>query len=205
MNHRQSLPVAPILTARQLGASATERHTDARPAMTTASDGCTTRCRRATRRPTACCGWSTGPAPPAGICAADWPKWPKSFDLSDSELLVVWLCSGGGRIQVELAAAIGISPAQMSGMVERLRLAGPGGHAPAGDGPPPAGLANDRRPAKELFVWHSRESTSNELAAVRRQRRALSRPTTQQRRPNAADERLRRRPLKQKADRCRCR
>src|SRR5206468_2576310 len=45
-------------------------------------------------------------------------------ELSDTELLVVWLCSGGGRIQVELALAIGISPAQMSGMVERLRSRG---------------------------------------------------------------------------------
>lgn len=41
-------------------------------------------------------------------------------DLSDSELLVVWLCGGPGRVQVELAAAIGVSPAQMSGLVERL-------------------------------------------------------------------------------------
>lgn len=44
--------------------------------------------------------------------------------LSDGELLVVWLCRGGGRVQVELAAAIGVSPAQMSGMVERLRSRG---------------------------------------------------------------------------------
>ena len=44
--------------------------------------------------------------------------------LSDTELLVVWLCSGGGRVQVDLAGAIGISPAQMSGMVERLRSRG---------------------------------------------------------------------------------
>lgn len=41
-------------------------------------------------------------------------------DLSDSELLVVWLCGGEGRVQVELAAAVGVSPAQMSGLVERL-------------------------------------------------------------------------------------
>lgn len=46
------------------------------------------------------------------------------FELSDTELLVVWLCSGGGRIQVELAGAIGVSPAQMSGLVERLRSRG---------------------------------------------------------------------------------
>src|SRR5262245_19472075 len=44
--------------------------------------------------------------------------------LSDTELLVIWLCSGGGRVQVDLAGAIGISPAQMSGMVERLRSRG---------------------------------------------------------------------------------
>jgi DNA-binding MarR family transcriptional regulator len=42
-------------------------------------------------------------------------------DLSDAELLVLWFCHGGGQVQVELAAAIGISPAQMSGVVERLR------------------------------------------------------------------------------------
>jgi DNA-binding MarR family transcriptional regulator len=48
----------------------------------------------------------------------------ESIDLSDSELLVVWLCNGGGRIQVELAGALGISPAQMSGLVERLRSRG---------------------------------------------------------------------------------
>jgi DNA-binding MarR family transcriptional regulator len=46
------------------------------------------------------------------------------FDLSDAELLVVWLCHGGGHVQVELAGAIGISPAQMSGLVERLRARG---------------------------------------------------------------------------------
>jgi DNA-binding MarR family transcriptional regulator len=44
--------------------------------------------------------------------------------LSDTELLVLWLCSGGDRVQVDLAGVIGISPAQMSGMVERLRSRG---------------------------------------------------------------------------------
>jgi DNA-binding MarR family transcriptional regulator len=48
----------------------------------------------------------------------------QTLDLSDTELMVVWLCSGGGRVQVDLAGAIGISPAQMSGMVERLRSRG---------------------------------------------------------------------------------
>jgi DNA-binding MarR family transcriptional regulator len=44
--------------------------------------------------------------------------------LSDTELLVVWLCSADGHVQVEIAAAIGVSPAQMSGLVERLRSRG---------------------------------------------------------------------------------
>ncbi len=47
-----------------------------------------------------------------------------AFELSDNELMVLWLCTGGGRVQVELAGAIGISPAQMSGLVERLRSRG---------------------------------------------------------------------------------
>src|SRR5262245_30988232 len=48
----------------------------------------------------------------------------ESVDLSDNELLVIWLCSDGGRVQVELAGAIGVSAAQMSGIVERLRARG---------------------------------------------------------------------------------
>jgi DNA-binding MarR family transcriptional regulator len=47
-----------------------------------------------------------------------------ALDLSDTELMVVWLCSGGGRVQIDLAAATGISPAQMSGLMERLRSRG---------------------------------------------------------------------------------
>src|SRR4051812_24468900 len=43
------------------------------------------------------------------------------LDLSDTELIVVWMCSGEGRVQVDLAGSTGISPAQMSGLVERLR------------------------------------------------------------------------------------
>lgn len=46
------------------------------------------------------------------------------FDLTDTELLVVWLCSGSGRVQVELAGSLGVSPAQMSGLAERLRSRG---------------------------------------------------------------------------------
>jgi DNA-binding MarR family transcriptional regulator len=51
--------------------------------------------------------------------------------LSDAELLVVWLCDDQGPglatselAQVELALAVGVSPAQMSGTVERLRQRG---------------------------------------------------------------------------------
>ena len=47
-----------------------------------------------------------------------------AFDLTDNELLIVWLCRGTGRVQFELAAAIGVSPAQMSGIVERLGTRG---------------------------------------------------------------------------------
>lgn len=46
--------------------------------------------------------------------------------LSDNEVLVLWLAEGvaGGLVQGDLATAIGISPAQMSGIVERLRKRG---------------------------------------------------------------------------------
>lgn len=44
--------------------------------------------------------------------------------LSDTELLVLWVCTGGGRVQIELAGEIGVSPAQTSGMVERLHSRG---------------------------------------------------------------------------------
>jgi DNA-binding MarR family transcriptional regulator len=47
--------------------------------------------------------------------------------LTDSELLTIWLClddEGGGMVQGELATALGVSPAQMSGIVERLRQRG---------------------------------------------------------------------------------
>src|SRR5687768_15747008 len=46
------------------------------------------------------------------------------LELSDTELLVLWVCSGGGRVQIELAGEIGVSPAQTSGMVERLHSRG---------------------------------------------------------------------------------
>jgi MarR family transcriptional regulator, lower aerobic nicotinate degradation pathway regulator len=46
--------------------------------------------------------------------------------LSDSELFTIWLCLGeeGGMVQGALATALGVSPAQMSGIVERLRQRG---------------------------------------------------------------------------------
>jgi DNA-binding MarR family transcriptional regulator len=47
-----------------------------------------------------------------------------AFDLTDTELLVVWLCSAGACVQIELAGAIGVSPSQMSGLAERLRSRG---------------------------------------------------------------------------------
>jgi DNA-binding MarR family transcriptional regulator len=47
-----------------------------------------------------------------------------SVGLSDAEVLVVWLCGPRGMVQGDLAAAIGVSPALMSGTVERLRQKG---------------------------------------------------------------------------------
>jgi DNA-binding MarR family transcriptional regulator len=44
--------------------------------------------------------------------------------LSDAEVLVVWLCAPRGMVQGDLATAIGVSPALMSGTVERLRQQG---------------------------------------------------------------------------------
>jgi DNA-binding MarR family transcriptional regulator len=46
--------------------------------------------------------------------------------LTDCELFTIWLCLGdeGGLVQGALAAALGVSPAQMSGIVERLRQRG---------------------------------------------------------------------------------
>ncbi|MEX2176228.1 MAG: MarR family winged helix-turn-helix transcriptional regulator [Pirellulaceae bacterium] len=49
------------------------------------------------------------------------------IDLSDAELLVIWLCaesSAQGMVQGDLATAVGVSPAQMSGTAERLRRLG---------------------------------------------------------------------------------
>ena len=46
-----------------------------------------------------------------------------AVQLSDAELLVVWLCSEAsshGMVQGDLAIAIGVSPALMSGLVQRL-------------------------------------------------------------------------------------
>ncbi len=46
-----------------------------------------------------------------------------AVQLSDAELLVVWLCGDAatpGMVQGDLAVAIGVSPALMSGLVQRL-------------------------------------------------------------------------------------
>ena len=47
-----------------------------------------------------------------------------AIGLSDAEVLVVWLCTARGMVQGDLATAIGVSPALMSGTVERLRQQG---------------------------------------------------------------------------------
>jgi DNA-binding MarR family transcriptional regulator len=49
------------------------------------------------------------------------------WELSDSEILILWLCwqpGKAGRVQGELATALGISPAQTSALVEGLRKRG---------------------------------------------------------------------------------
>ena len=51
----------------------------------------------------------------------------RPWDLRDTEFWVLWLCSRfapSGVVQHELAAAAGVSEAQMSGVVERLRQNG---------------------------------------------------------------------------------
>jgi len=73
------------------------------------------------------------PAFAAKDCRSD-----RALDLSDTELIVVWLCSGVGACKSIWRLRTGISPAQMSGLVERLRsrglvaIASPGA-GPAGD------------------------------------------------------------------------
>ena len=78
-------------------------------------------------------------------------------DLSDAELLVVWLASdrgGQGMVQGDLAAAIGVSPALMSGLVERLRQ---------------RGLVEVQRSAvdRRRQVWRTTEQGRQVLAALR--------------------------------------
>ena len=51
----------------------------------------------------------------------------RPWNLRDTEFWVLWLCgrsASGGVVQHELAAAAGVSEAQMSGVVERLRQNG---------------------------------------------------------------------------------
>ena len=49
------------------------------------------------------------------------------WELSDSEMLILWLCwqpGKSGRVQGDLASSLGISPAQTSALVEGLRQRG---------------------------------------------------------------------------------
>ena len=52
----------------------------------------------------------------------------RRFDLSEAECLILWLCATqahhAGSSQQDLAGAVGVSPAQMSSLVERLRKRG---------------------------------------------------------------------------------
>jgi DNA-binding MarR family transcriptional regulator len=51
----------------------------------------------------------------------------RPWKIRDTEFLVLWLCdrfAAQGVVQHELAAAVGVSEAQMSGLVERLRQNG---------------------------------------------------------------------------------
>jgi DNA-binding MarR family transcriptional regulator len=86
----------------------------------------------------------------------------EAFDLSDHDLLVVWLCGGAGRVQVDLAAAVGVSPAQMSGIVERLRK---------------RGLVAMHRSTldRRRQVWRASESGTALVAEARLQLRRLAR------------------------------
>jgi MarR family 2-MHQ and catechol resistance regulon transcriptional repressor len=84
-------------------------------------------------------------------------------ELTDGELLVIWLCSGDaeGLIQGELAEAIGISPAQMSSVAERLRQRGL--------------LAMERSPLdRRRQVWRSTPAGRGLLAALQLQLLALA-------------------------------
>lgn len=79
--------------------------------------------------------------------------------LSDAELLVVWLAGdrgGPGMVQGDLATAIGVSPALMSGLVERLRQ---------------RGLVEVQRSAvdRRRQVWRTTEQGRQLLAALRPQ------------------------------------
>ena len=52
----------------------------------------------------------------------------QGFDLTEAECLILWLCATRaqhtGSSQQDLATAVGVSPAQMSSLVERLRKRG---------------------------------------------------------------------------------
>jgi DNA-binding MarR family transcriptional regulator len=64
-------------------------------------------------------------------------KHATSATFNDSEFLLLWTChraGGDGTAQCELASAAGLSPGQVSGVVERLRVRGLlRAHRPAAD------------------------------------------------------------------------
>lgn len=85
------------------------------------------------------------------------------IELTDSELLVVWLCRSpaAGLVQGDLAEAVGISPAQMSSVAERLRQRGL--------------LAMQRSPLdRRRQVWHSTPAARGLLTALHPQLAALA-------------------------------
>jgi DNA-binding MarR family transcriptional regulator len=110
-------------------------------------------------------------------------------DLTEHELLAIWLCASAGRAQGELAATLGISPAQMSGLVERLRARGlverewlthdrrrhvwrtsAGGREVLASAVPPL-----QELARELVRW-LREEEQSSLAALCRRLASADRP-----------------------------
>ncbi len=77
-----------------------------------------------------------------------------AIGLSDAEVLVVWLCAPRGMVQGDLAIAIGVSPALMSGTVERLRQRGM--------------IEMHRVPVdRRRQVWRTTEQGQHLLAALR--------------------------------------
>ena len=196
MNHRQTLPVAPILRSSVDLPRMAIMHDEAATSLT------------AETQPIRCHQRLAG-RPPAAADPLDERRQPalrrrlaevaETFELSDTELLVVWLCSGGGRMQVELAAAIGISPAQMSGLVERL------GHAAWWRCTARPGIAAARsggrpRPARTLL---SQAAEPSQRTGGLRRRRTLTESDETAALRQSLCERPRRQSRQAKGSRCR--